>query len=148
MGVKSPGSAAVFCAVICPSAGIGLFIRQPDRPDPQWKMASGEVEPNESIPAALLREVEEETGFVIPSIRDAKGALVVGTNDCRCVFLYEDEADGRGKVKHRRKEDDEETIETKVFSLADIAAIPDFLWNQRDFLHAVLVTDFKRPQAA
>jgi 8-oxo-dGTP pyrophosphatase MutT (NUDIX family) len=159
MSPKRNGGAAIVCTIICPSANIGLFIRQPDKEDPMWKMASGEVEPGESIPAALLRETEEETGFKIPSVRDATGALVVGNDEYRCVSFGSEEVIGRGGAKHtkhwfavivadarelialdgqRRKEDDEETIETKVFSLDRIVQIPDFLPKQRTFLNNVL----------
>jgi 8-oxo-dGTP pyrophosphatase MutT (NUDIX family) len=164
MDPRHLGGTAVFCAIICPAANIGLFIRQPDfiNPqtglrDPQWKIASGEVEPGESIPAALLRETEEETGFVIPNELDAQG-LIVGNDDARCHFLYSDSGYGRTGTHERqyfvvvvrdpreiialdgqvRKEDDEETIETRVFDLDAILADPNFLPKQRPLLNRVV----------
>ena len=155
---KHTSIAAVVCAIVCPSARIGLFIRQPDKQYPMWKMASGGIEPGESTPQGLLREVEEETGFVIPSYRDKDGSLVVGNDDCRVVSFGCEPTNGPHGVhdKHffavivkdpreiialdrqQLKEDEDELIETRVFRLDEIAAIPDFLYRQRPFLTKVI----------
>lgn len=155
---KYTSVAAVVCAIVCPSARIGLFIRQPDKRDPMWKMASGGIEPGESIPQGLLREVEEETGFVIPSYRENDGSLVVGNDDYRVVSFGCEPTTGPHGVhdKHffavivkdpreiialdrqQLKEDEDEVIETRVFSFDEIVAIPDFLYRQRTFLAKVI----------
>lgn len=123
-----------------------------------WKMASGEVENGESIPAALFRETKEETGFEIPTEKASDGSLIVGNDDFFVVPFGMEKTRGRkgwhdkyffavvvadprkiieldGQI---RKEDDEETVITKVFELAAIAVRQDFLPHQRPFLGKVL----------
>lgn len=151
-------SKSVFCAIVCPSANIGLFIRQPDKSNPMWKIAAGDVMPGESIEAALRRETSEETGFDIPS-RQSETGLVLGNDDFQLVSFGVKEVPSRNGGIHEKhyfavivkdpreiialdgqllKEDITETIETKVFALDKITTIPDFLYGQRKFLEQVL----------
>lgn len=149
--------AAALAAIV--SNGKALVIRSfdPEKPDrkPLWKFPGGRVEwqRGESVYDALLREIPEETGFVIPHLKLRGGKLIVGNSNVKVSHLSSSEIPSKDKphTQHRfivevgneldilyldrqtRKEDDIETIESRVFSMDELLILPDFLWWQFEF---------------
>ena len=152
MHTSDPGAA--IAALV--SKGYCLLIRQPDRSDPVWKFLGGKVEPGESVEAGLVRELDEETGFKIPLTPLASGvalgdeSVVVTKLTERSrewprphvqhffVVEAEDPMDLFALDRQVRREDEGETIETRVFRLEEVVALPDFLPSQRAFLQKLL----------
>ncbi|HEY5383171.1 MAG TPA: NUDIX domain-containing protein [Candidatus Paceibacterota bacterium] len=149
------GDAAVLAVLV--ANGKTLVIRQPDRDYSQWKFPGGTVEPGETIYQALVREIEDETGFQIPHFKNAGGMWSLGNEkvmvdylDCRLIktkhgthdqhqFLIRiaDERDILYLDGQIRKEDDEETIETRIFEFPVLETMRDFLWKQLKMLRKV-----------
>lgn len=143
--------------MICASAKLGLLIRQPNKNRPMWKIAAGDLNEGEDLFAALLRETLEETGYAIraPQI----GNEVVTPGKETLVYFGKKEVPGRTGGTHEKhyfaayvddprdvieldaqllKEDEVETIETKVFTFEQMEQLSDFLPGQRSFLKQVL----------
>jgi 8-oxo-dGTP pyrophosphatase MutT (NUDIX family) len=135
------GGAAVIAALV--SGPYVLCIIQPDRHDPQYKFAGGTVEQGEDIMQALIREVAEETGYVI-SPADSPPEKVLERDLSRPIphtqhfFLVPvEERDLFNLDDKILKEDHVETIQTKVFHTDVLRALPNFLRPQRPLLQAL-----------
>ncbi len=145
---EDPG--AVIAALV--AKDVCLLIRQPDRPTPAWKFPGGKVEKGESIERALVREVSEETGFEIPFVMLSNGDIFLGSKGVTVTKLHEREREyPRPHLQHfylvevsdpvelvyldgkLRREDEGETIETKVFRLDVLKGMDNFLGPQRFF---------------
>lgn len=148
---------AVIAAII--AGNRMLLIKQPDRKDPCWKLPGGEILPGEQVEVALVRETADETGFKIPLDRvEQKWVLgdentkveLAGTFQRRSrggkgemheqyfyIVRLADEKDILFLDGQRRREDDGETIDVRLFTLEEAKALPDFLRYQKDLLALV-----------
>ena len=150
------GDSAVLAAIV--SNGKGLLVRSfdPTKPlrNPLWKFAGGRVDwhKGESVYAGLVREVEEETGFIIPHLQMKGRGFTIGNAGVRVSHLSSSNITSKGvtHAQHRflievkderdilfldrqtRKEDEDETIETRIFEFDEILQLPDFLWWQNE----------------
>lgn len=144
---------AVVAAIVTKDRRLTLLSRQPDRNDPLWKFAGGGVKENETVREALVREIADETGFQIPY--DKKTGLLGDKNTTveellirliktrlgehtQHFFLVQCAERDLLYLDHQiRKEDDDTTIETKIFPMESLATLPNFLHWQRPLLKAV-----------
>ncbi|HUD03109.1 MAG TPA: NUDIX domain-containing protein [Candidatus Paceibacterota bacterium] len=150
--IRPAGDAAVLAIIV--SNRKTLIIREPDREDPKWKFPGGTVEREETISQALVREIADESGFKIPCQTNNDGTLVLGNDsvmveclDCvpmltkhgaydqyQFLILVQKEQDILYLDGQIRKEDDDETIETRIFEFDSLEKMPDFLWKQLKML--------------
>lgn len=137
-----------------------LLIRQPDRHNPRWKFPGGEIEAGEDVMVAFAREIGDETKLPIKIHRGVDNRWVLSDNGIRLVheskrsrpnrdgdgehvqyfFVLEvqNQLDLLARGNDRFREDDDETIETGVFDLLSVSAMPDFLSCQLPLLQQVL----------
>ena len=162
----APRDAAAIAVIV--SGSKVLAIRQPDRDKPQWKCPGGTVEPGESVYQGLIREIHDECGFEIPSTTNAGGTLTLGNDSVTVEYLggveiktwkgvhdqhqflviAKDERDILYLDGQMRKEDDLETIETKVFEIDVLEGMRDFLWMQLKMLRKAKARLAETTQAA
>ncbi len=151
---------AVLAAIVADGKALVIRSFDPERPNriPMWKFAGGELEEGESPNQTLVREIEDETGFEIPHQKQPDGTLVLGDSTVsvhllsspiintingshiqyRFLIKVKDVRDILHLDGQIRKEDDDETIETKVFKVRDLVGLSDFLYYQQQMLMEVL----------
>ena len=137
-----------------------LLIRQPDRQNPRWKLPGGEIEPGEDVVQAFAREITDETKFKIRIARDRQNRWIVDDDSITIahksvrmrqnrsrdgqhqqhffVVVAKNPMDLLSRGNELIREDDGETIETKIFPLDSIQSMPDFLDCQRPLIEEVL----------
>lgn len=137
-----------------------LLIRQPDRHKPRWKLPGGEIEAGEDVIQAFAREITDETKFKIRIARDRLNKWIVDDDSIVIAHKSMRMWPNRDKVgEHPQhffvveaknpmdllsrgneliREDDGETIETRIFKLDAIRTMPDFLDCQWPLIEQVL----------
>lgn len=148
--------AAVLAAIVSKQKTLVIRSFDPNKPTrkPLWKFPGGMVEweEGESPYEALVREILEETGFLIPHIKRRDGNIVVGSQEVIVHHLSSPiiQIRGHSHVQHRFlvetrneldilyldgktfKEGEDETIETRVFEFQTLLHAPDFLFWQNE----------------
>ncbi len=123
------GAYAVAVFVESPE-GIPL-VKDPQKPNPWWKFAGGRSEAGENAKETAIREIDEELGF---TLEDKNVKQIYTENRENHIFvLFKTTLDSLAGL--REKGIDGEEI--KVFSLAEIKKMSDFMPNHRRILKQV-----------
>jgi 8-oxo-dGTP pyrophosphatase MutT (NUDIX family) len=143
--------------LILPSSGVTLFnetgrlllAKHSDREI--WTLPGGIIEPGESPADAALREIWEETGFLVEltSIFGVFGGMdlvITYANGDRTAYVV---TIFRGKiVGGKMRPDGEEISELRFFSAEELQAVPHSKWMDRTLgplFDFAVPTQFQRP---
>jgi 8-oxo-dGTP diphosphatase len=138
-GTRSGPPRVVPCVggIVADPAGRLLLIRRAHPPEAgRWSLPGGRVEPGESLPAATVREVAEETGLDV-AVGDEVGAVRRDAPDGRVFDIHDFRCRPRDPAAHPRAGDDAADVRwVDAAAYADLDAAGDLVTGLTEALRA------------